>query len=334
MILQILVEKTNVETGMHTRGKLSLVDLAGSERVAKSGVEGEALKEAIAINKSLTALGDVIEALMKRQKNVPYRNHKLTLLMSDSLGGKSKSLMFVNVAGGNMHVAETLSSLGYAARVKEVVNSPEAMAMDTGGAGAQQDLLSMVEGEMERAKVELLERAKECATYQEALRKQKAKFEEMKLTKQRGEGLANETILTLKTEMESARMEVGRLKSLRKEDGALLEKMEQLQQENARNAQLVKLHAESGAKLQEVEQQNAKIMELYKQEQVLRKKHHNTIQDMKGAVRVFARIRPRLPIDKDDVVACSKKDEFTVQISRERNGVKEARSFGFDSAFS
>ena len=51
----------------------------------------------------------------------------------------------------------------------------------------------------------------------------------------------------------------------------------------------------------EVEQQNAKIMELYKQEQVLRKKHHNTIQDMKGAVRVFARIRPRLPIDKDDV---------------------------------
>ena len=49
-----------------------------------------------------------------------YRNHKLTLLMSDSLGGKSKSLMFVNIAGGNMHVAETLSSLGYAARVKEV----------------------------------------------------------------------------------------------------------------------------------------------------------------------------------------------------------------------
>merc|ERR1719482_1612233 len=334
MILQILVEKFNLESGVRNQGKISLVDLAGSERVAKSGVEGEALKEAIAINKSLTALGDVIEALTQRQKNVPYRNHKLTLLMSDSLGGKSKSLMFVNVAGGNMHVAETLSSLGYAARVKEVVNSPEAMAIDTGGAGAQQDLLSMVEGEMERAKVELLERVKECATYQEALRKQKAKFEEMKLTKQRGEGLANETILTLKTEMESARMEVGRLKALRKEDAGLFEKMEQLQQENARHAQMARVHAESAAKMAEVEQQNAKIMELYKQEQVLRKKHHNTIQDMKGAVRVFARIRPLIAIDKDDVIVASKKDEFTVQLSRERNGVKEQRSFGFDSAFS
>lgn len=78
-------------------GKLNLVDLAGSERVGRSGAEGSRLREAQHINKSLSALGDVIYALRSRQGHVPFRNSKLTYLLQDSLSGDSKTLMMVQV---------------------------------------------------------------------------------------------------------------------------------------------------------------------------------------------------------------------------------------------
>lgn len=78
-------------------GKLNLVDLAGSERVGKSGAEGTRLREAQHINRSLSALGDVIAALRSRQGHVPFRNSKLTYLLQDSLSGDSKTLMVVQV---------------------------------------------------------------------------------------------------------------------------------------------------------------------------------------------------------------------------------------------
>lgn len=81
-------------------GKLNLVDLAGSERVGKSGAEGSRLREAQHINRSLSALGDVIAALRSRQGHVPFRNSKLTYLLQDSLSGDSKTLMVVQVRSG------------------------------------------------------------------------------------------------------------------------------------------------------------------------------------------------------------------------------------------
>merc|ERR1711988_1942445 len=94
LLLTITVECTVQETEQVIYGKITLCDLAGSERPKKSEVTGDALKEAIEINKSLTALDDVIEALTKGSKVVPYRNSKLTMLMQDSLGGSAKTLMF------------------------------------------------------------------------------------------------------------------------------------------------------------------------------------------------------------------------------------------------
>ena len=76
----------------------------------KSGSTGEQLKEAQAINKSLSALGDVISALASEQGHIPYRNHKLTMLMSDSLGGTAKTLMFVNVSPTDTNLDETQAS--------------------------------------------------------------------------------------------------------------------------------------------------------------------------------------------------------------------------------
>jgi hypothetical protein len=93
--------------------QLSFVDLAGSERIKKSGSEGSQLKEAQSINKSLSALGDVISALSSGGQHIPYRNHKLTMLMSDSLGGNAKTLMFVNVSPVESSLDETHNSLMY-----------------------------------------------------------------------------------------------------------------------------------------------------------------------------------------------------------------------------
>lgn len=80
----------------------------------KSGSSGSQLKEAQSINKSLSALGDVISALSSGGQHIPYRNHKLTMLMSDSLGGNAKTLMFVNVSPAESNLDETYNSLMYA----------------------------------------------------------------------------------------------------------------------------------------------------------------------------------------------------------------------------
>ena len=99
------------------------MDLAGSERVKKSGSTGDQLKEAQAINKSLSALGDVISALSSNANFVPYRNHKLAMLLSDSLGGNAKTLMFVNISPATYNLDETGNSLQYASRVRTIVNN-------------------------------------------------------------------------------------------------------------------------------------------------------------------------------------------------------------------
>merc|ERR1712203_1186463 len=89
LVLIIKIVSINKETKEQLRGKILICDLAGSERLKKSQVTADMQKEAIEINKSLTALGDVIQALTQAAKMVPYRNHKLTQLMQDSLGGSA-----------------------------------------------------------------------------------------------------------------------------------------------------------------------------------------------------------------------------------------------------
>ncbi|CAB4288034.1 unnamed protein product [Prunus armeniaca] len=127
LIVSIVIESTNLQTQSVARGKLSFVDLAGSERIKKSGSSGSQLKEAQSINKSLSALGDVISSLSSGGQHIPYRNHKLTMLMSDSLGGNAKTLMFVNVSPAESNVDETHNSLMYASRVRSIVNDPSKM---------------------------------------------------------------------------------------------------------------------------------------------------------------------------------------------------------------
>ncbi|XP_016524465.1 kinesin-like protein KIF17 isoform X1 [Poecilia formosa] len=106
-------------------GKLNLVDLAGSERQSKTGATGERLREATKINLSLSALGNVISALVVgRSKHIPYRDSKLTRLLQDSLGGNTRTLMIACLSPADNNYEESLSTLRYANRAKSIQNRP------------------------------------------------------------------------------------------------------------------------------------------------------------------------------------------------------------------
>jgi len=151
LICIVIIESTNKKSKQVATGKLTLCDLAGSERLKKSEVTGDQMKEAQSINKSLSALGDVIEALTKQAKHVPYRNHKLTQLLSDSLGGNAKTLMFVNCSPVVGSLDETGAALSYAARAKMIVNKVE-KNQDTQEVARLKKVIQVMSQELEQAR--------------------------------------------------------------------------------------------------------------------------------------------------------------------------------------
>jgi hypothetical protein len=130
-IFSVVVEMStkDPESGkdMIRAGKLNLVDLAGSERQKKTGATGNLLKEGAKINLSLSALGNVISALSEgtKGKHIPYRDSKLTRLLQDSLGGNTKTLMVAAISPADYNFDETMSTLRYANRAKNIKNKPK-----------------------------------------------------------------------------------------------------------------------------------------------------------------------------------------------------------------
>ncbi|XP_011311260.1 bipolar kinesin KRP-130 [Fopius arisanus] len=106
-------------------GKLNLVDLAGSENVGRSGAVDRRAREAGNINQSLLTLGRVITALVERAPHIPYRESKLTRLLQESLGGRTKTSIIATVSPAALNLEETLSTLDYAHRAKNITNRPE-----------------------------------------------------------------------------------------------------------------------------------------------------------------------------------------------------------------
>uniref|UniRef100_A0A8C7MJS6 Kinesin-like protein n=1 Tax=Oncorhynchus kisutch TaxID=8019 RepID=A0A8C7MJS6_ONCKI len=106
-------------------GKLNLVDLAGSENIGRSGAVDKRAREAGNINQSLLTLGRVITALVEKRPHVPYRESKLTRILQDSLGGRTKTSIIATVSPASINLEETLSTLEYANRAKNIMNKPE-----------------------------------------------------------------------------------------------------------------------------------------------------------------------------------------------------------------
>ena len=145
--------KRTTETGEDfvSAGKLNLVDLAGSENIQRSGAENKRAAEAGLINKSLLTLGRVINALVERGSHIPYRESKLTRLLQDSLGGRTKTCIIATVSPAKSNLEETISTLDYAFRAKNIKNKPQVNQMVS-----KKTLLREFTAEIEKLKGELI----------------------------------------------------------------------------------------------------------------------------------------------------------------------------------
>jgi kinesin family protein 11 len=134
-------------------GKLNLVDLAGSENIQRSGAENKHAAEAGLINKSLLTLGRVINALVDRnpQSHIPYRESKLTRLLQDSLGGRTKTCIIATISPTKSNLEETMSTLHYAFRAKNIRNQPQ-----LNKPVSKRVFLADFANELERLKAELI----------------------------------------------------------------------------------------------------------------------------------------------------------------------------------
>ncbi|KAH6697886.1 hypothetical protein VD0002_g8981 [Verticillium dahliae] len=132
-------------------GKLNLVDLAGSENIQRSGAENKRAAEAGLINKSLLTLGRVINALVDRSQHIPYRESKLTRLLQDSLGGRTKTCIIATVSPAKSNLEETISTLDYAFRAKNIRNKPQVNPLLN-----KKKLLREFQTEIEKLKSELI----------------------------------------------------------------------------------------------------------------------------------------------------------------------------------
>jgi kinesin family protein 5 len=122
-IFVVTIKQKDTSSGTEKVGTLYLVDLAGSEKVGKTGASGQTLEEAKKINKSLSALGMVINALTDgKSSHIPYRDSKLTRILQESLGGNSRTTLIINCSPSSYNDAETLSTLRFGMRAKTIKN--------------------------------------------------------------------------------------------------------------------------------------------------------------------------------------------------------------------
>ncbi|KAI4374827.1 hypothetical protein MLD38_012774 [Melastoma candidum] len=173
-ILTVHVQGKELVSGSILRGCLHLVDLAGSERVDKSEAVGERLKEAQHINRSLSALGDVISALAQKSPHVPYRNSKLTQLLQDSLGGQAKTLMFVHINPEVNALGETISTLKFAERVAKIELGAAKSNKETGEIRELKEEVSNLKLALESKELEL-EQYRSAATTRSTVESQKGR---------------------------------------------------------------------------------------------------------------------------------------------------------------
>ncbi|WWC63609.1 uncharacterized protein I303_106214 [Kwoniella dejecticola CBS 10117] len=203
--ITVHVKENNVSRGgedMLRIGKFNLVDLAGSEAIGRSGATDKRAREAGMINQSLLTLGRVISALVEKGSHIPYRESKLTRLLQDSLGGRTKTCIVATVSPTRSNMEETLSTLDYAIRAKSIRNRPEVNAHLT-----KAGLLKEYTGDIERLKNELMAAREKNGIYipeeqwqemQDSQIRMKSDYEEAKLKA----GIIEVELVTIKKEFD------------------------------------------------------------------------------------------------------------------------------------
>lgn len=222
-------ETTSKGEDMLRTGKLNLVDLAGSENIGRSGAENKRAREAGIINQSLLTLGRVINALVEKSSHIPYRESKLTRLLQESLGGRTKTCIIATVSPEKANMEETLSTLDYALRAKSIRNRPEMNQRMTRAA-----LIKEYVNEIERLKGDLLASREKNGIYH-----------------------SFESWSAMQDEQEGAKKQI---EELRRSDEVIKSKMNSLQEQFDQNMQLlVKRENESKAVKQESAERRAEV---------------------------------------------------------------------------
>lgn len=243
-IITIECSKPGADGENHIRvGKLNMVDLAGSERQTKTGATGERLKEATKINLSLSALGNVISALVDgKSTHVPYRDSKLTRLLQDSLGGNARTVMVANIGPASYNFEETITTLRYANRAKNIKNKPKI------NEDPKDALLREFQEEIVRLKRELEKRGGGGAGSKKVKRRrQKENGETEEIEEEEGEE-GSEQSAEDKIKLEQARLEEDK-KALQENHSMMAEEKEKLMGEIQKKAQQLKKQQEAQAGL-------------------------------------------------------------------------------------
>ncbi|KAG2349879.1 kinesin-domain-containing protein [Suillus weaverae] len=205
-------------------GKFNLVDLAGSENIGRSGAENKRAREAGMINQSLLTLGRVINALVEHSTHVPYRESKLTRLLQDSLGGRTKTYIIATISPARSNMEETLSTLDYAIRAKSIRNKPEINQRMT-----RNSLLKEYVAEIERLKADVLAaREKNGIFFSEETWNQLTTEQELKQTEMEE---AKKQVEIVESQLRSVREEFEQsIALLMKTDGELKQAKERLKE--------------------------------------------------------------------------------------------------------
>mmetsp|Transcript_27007 Transcript_27007/g.59061 ORF Transcript_27007/g.59061 Transcript_27007/m.59061 type:complete len:1042 (+) Transcript_27007:153-3278(+) len=171
-------------------GKLNLVDLAGSENISRSGAKDSRAREAGSINQSLLTLGRVITALVEHSGHIPYRDSKLTRLLRDSLGGRTKTCIIATIAPTVQCQEETISTLDYAHRAKNIRNRPEVNQKIS-----KTTMIKEMAAEIEKLKLDLVCTREKNGVYLSMERYEQNEMERLQL---------RETVKALKAELEES----------------------------------------------------------------------------------------------------------------------------------
>ncbi|GJD11590.1 Kinesin-like protein KIF11-A [Galdieria sulphuraria] len=281
-------------------GKLNLVDLAGSENIGRSGAQNMRAREAGNINQSLLTLGRVITSLVEHHPHIPYRDSKLTRLLQESLGGRNKTCIIATVCPGVSSLDETLSTLDYACRAKNIKNRPTVNQMM-----AKRTLIKEYTDEIARLKAEL-----EATRSKNGIYLPTDMYEKL-MAKQ---ALQSDTIDNLEAKMAKTEEEMEQLRKLFEDNKKELEETKHtLQRTQDRLKHTKRKLAETKRQLKKVTKDRDEKEYLLKCHKETEVKLHGQATDLKGTLEksledvenLFAKIQRKQSIEDHNIEAAS-----------------------------